>query len=125
VSHTVDVIAALKASPAVMSATGGRIYAVKAPQDATLPNIVVTHGRHADTMHLSGANGPVVSSHLIVCRAEKFSGADTLGDVVADFLTWRKAGGVLIHRDNVDGGDYLPDQKAFFRAIGVVVTKPA
>ncbi len=129
-SVVATIIRALVAAPAVFGKTSDRIFASRAPQDASrppfetaYPHIIVVKTSEREPYALEAATGYREARIVVMCRALTPNAADYLGNDVVAALKDYAADGVTIQRDVVDRTETVDaDGKALFmRTIGFVV----
>ncbi|MDB5541231.1 MAG: hypothetical protein JWQ89_2958 [Devosia sp.] len=77
---------ALEGESAVTAKVGARIYPVEAPQQATMPSLVLHLVDERDERMLSGAGRYPVARFIVDCIGETFGQAAGLGLTVKDAL---------------------------------------
>jgi Protein of unknown function (DUF3168) len=111
-------IAALQQIPAVVAATGGRIFPIQAPQGAALPHLTVTVGSEAEGYCLDGADDQPEARVSFVIRASTAKETGDIGAAIIAGLKDRRTPGVWFYREPTDFSDYVEGLKCFRRVIG-------
>lgn len=113
------VISILRNVAPIATLVDDRIYAGRAPQNATMPNIVIAKTSEREEYELGGAAGIADARFVVICRGDRLALAYDLGQAVISALRYCRIGDALIQRDTVDSTDIVNDGRDIhFRTVG-------